>query len=144
MTVLSNNSRLLGLSRYGVMKGPRFACGISLAPEGMFKGYSIVVSTFPIQLSWNEAYHANQLVLVAKALLHPRLSKEGREIVLGGLLQQLDAEEGQNLGLACALYVNFVALKEEGAVLEFILSPMAQQIVEKALQESQSQASEAA
>src|SRR5262249_47181777 len=131
---LSNNSRLLGISRYGVLKGIRFACGMSLAPEGMFKGYSIAVSWFPGELSWNEAYQSNKLRLTAKVILHPQLSKEGRETVFGALLQAIDAEDAQNLGLACALYINFCWMKDRGFALDWIFDSAAQDIINKALE----------
>jgi hypothetical protein len=133
MTILSNNSRLLGLSRYGVMKGTRYAVGMSLAPEGMFKGYSIVVSWFPLELTWLDARNSNQSRTTAKVLLNPQLSKEGRETVFGALLQALDTEDGQNLGLPCALYANFCWMKNNGFAFDWIFEPIAQDIIDEAL-----------
>jgi hypothetical protein len=134
---ISSRSHFFGFSNYGVVQGTRFACGISIAPEGMFKGYSVLISYFNPQLTWREAYEKGELTPTAKATLHPTLTKTQRGWVLDGLLKQLDMPDGQDLGLACAIYANFLALKDKGYIIDFFLHPMAQQLVDEALNQSQ-------
>jgi hypothetical protein len=133
----TSNVRLFGLSNYGVVQGTRFACGVSIAPEGLFKGYSLVVSYFDPKLTWQQAYESGQLKHWTKALLHPTMTKAGRKHICDTLVQQLDTPDGQELGFALAVYVNFMILKEEGLVVDFMLHPVVQQLVDKEIAENQ-------
>jgi len=134
----TSHVRLFGLSNYGVVQGARFACGVSIAPEGMFKGYSVIVSYFDPKMTWNEAYHGGHLKHWAKAFLHPaKTTKANRKLICDALVWQLDLPDGQELGFALAIYANFMILKGEGYITDFVLHPVVQQLVDKELAESQ-------
>jgi hypothetical protein len=129
----TSNVRLFGLSNYGVVQGTRFACGVSIAPEGMFKGYSLIVSYFDPKLTWQQAYESKQLKHWAKALLHPTITKAGCKSLCDLLVQHLDDPDGQSLGFALAVYANFMIYKGEGIIVDFILHPIVQQLVDEEL-----------
>lgn len=141
---ISSRSHFFGFSNYGVVQGIRFACGISIAPEGMFKGYSVVIMGFDPADTWQNAYHNDQLRLIGKAILHPQVSKAGRAYVLQHLLTWLDTPDGQNLGGAMAIYTNFLFLKQEGFILEWVFHPEIQEILDREFEAAKaSEASEA-
>jgi hypothetical protein len=102
-----------------------------MAPEGLFKGYSIAVSTFAHDLDWNTAFKRGELVVVAKAMLNPTLSKFGRQFVHKGLIDELDKPEAQNLGLALALFANLAGMKRNNAVVDYLLHSELQKVVDE-------------
>lgn len=114
--IVSNNSRLFGLSHVGVVKCPTFGCMVCTAPDGMFKGCSTIFHAFDGD-EWN---HSPHLVLVARALLHPTLPKKERATVHGIFLQHLDHCGNKGYELDNALDEVFAVAKDRGAIVESI------------------------
>jgi hypothetical protein len=74
----------------GVVKTDKFGCMVSIAPEGLFKGWSAVISIFDPAMEWSTAARTRCVNVIAKALLHPQLTKIGRAAVLDALLDALN------------------------------------------------------
>ena len=135
--ITSNKSRLFGLSRFGAMKGSRFGCVITTAPEGTFKGYSTVFSPFDPSSDWNDAYKNGRLIPMAKALLHPCSTKAGRAEVHKIFLEELDKPEAQELGFAGTVTIALSRAKKQGAIVDFIVHPTLSEATAKLPQEVQ-------
>jgi len=135
--ILSNKSRLFGLSRFGALKGSRFGCVVTTAPEGTFKGYSTVLSPFDANLDWLDASRNGQLIPMAKALLHPCLTKAGRAEVHKIFLEELDKPEAQDLGFAGTIMIVLSRAKKQGAIVDFIVHPAINEATAKLPQEAQ-------
>jgi hypothetical protein len=135
--ITSNNSRLFGLSRFGAMKGSRFGCVVTTAPEGTFKGYSTVFSPFDPRLDWLDAKANGHLNPMAKALLHPCSTKAGRAEVHKIFLEELDKPEAQELGFAGTIAIALSRAKKQGAIIDFIVHPAITEATGKLPQEVQ-------
>jgi hypothetical protein len=134
MTVI-NKSQFFGLTNFGIVQGTKFACEVNTCPDGIFKGYSILLSTFDPKLDWKEAFQKNQLIRAARATLHPRLTKPQRTWLHNRLVTYLDDPESQAMGFPLTLVVNLEAMKKEGHVIEYTLHPLIQQAIDDVSQE---------
>jgi hypothetical protein len=114
--IVSNNSRMFGLSHVGVVKSPTFSCVACTAPDGMFKGCSTIFQAFDGD-EWN---HSKNLVLVARALLHPTLSKKARALVHRTFVDQLDVCGLKGYDLAKAIDEVFEMGRVGGAIVDSI------------------------
>lgn len=135
--IVSNNSRLFGLSRFGAMKGNRFACVVTTAPEGMFKGYSTVFSPFDPSMDWRVALTNGRLVPMAKALLHPCLTKAGRAEVHKIFLEELDKPDAQEFGFAGTVTILLSRAKKAGTIVDFIVHSLVSETAAECSQEIQ-------
>jgi hypothetical protein len=122
--IISNHSHLFGLSHYGVVKNASFACGVSTAPEGVFKGYSIVISVFDPDSDWKDAFENGRLIPAAKAVLNPSLTKAGRAFIHKLVLEHLDMREVAEVGFPCAIGVLLNRIKEHEAIISFDVHPV--------------------
>jgi hypothetical protein len=114
--IVSNNSRMFGLTHFGVVKCATFSCTVCTAPDGMFKGCSTIFNAFDGDV-WNHSPHR---VLVARALLHPTLPKKMRETVHRMFLEHLDDCGNRGCDLAKALDEVFTNAKSSGAIVDSI------------------------
>src|SRR5262249_21398650 len=87
------------------------------------KGYSTVLSPFDANLDWLDASRNGQLIPMAKALLHPCLTKAGRAEVHKIFLEELDKPEAQDLGFAGTIMIVLSRAKKQGAIVDFIVHP---------------------
>src|SRR5262249_23563763 len=60
---------------------------------------------------------------MAKALLHPCLTKAGRTKVHEIFLEELDKPEAQELGFAGTVTIALSRAKKQGAIVDFIVHP---------------------
>jgi hypothetical protein len=92
--IVLNHSRMFGFSHFGVVQAAAWGCAVVTAPEGFFKGYSAVFMAF--EGEW-VGVPKTKMKLIAKAFLHPSLSKrqaaEAHEALLRGLDKRLDELE---------------------------------------------------
>jgi hypothetical protein len=124
MPIVYQKTRWTG--HIGVVKNDDCACMISIAPEGLFKGWSAVFMGFDPALTWEEAWRTRQFTIVAKALLHPQLPKAGRAEVLGIFLEQLNSEGAsrqKGIGFGRVLWLSLRGAKKNNAVIDFTITP---------------------
>src|SRR5262245_181244 len=98
--VISNTAHFFGSTHHGVVNNGRFACAVSTAPEGLFKSFSSIFKAFDPKADWSDAWQRNEFMIMAKAMLHPALTKIGRAEVHKTLLESLALPEAHDLGFA--------------------------------------------
>jgi hypothetical protein len=110
--IISNRRYMLGFSHFGVVKGTTFGCAVCTAPEGLFKGCSTIFLAF--DGDWRDGSGR----LVAKAMLHPSLSKRQRAEVHNIFLTHLDKLGNTGCDLAAAIDELFATAKKEGVIVD--------------------------
>ena len=120
--IVLNNRRITG--QLGVVKSEYWACVVSTAPEGLFKGFSSCFSYFDPKLDWNDAYRTGQLHLSAKAILHPSLSKAGRIGIHTLFLEELDRVGKLGFSFAYTLTRVVMQARHAGAVVDHVFDPV--------------------
>jgi hypothetical protein len=85
--IVSNRSHMFGFSHFGVVQSMKIGCTVITAPEGLFKGYSTVFQAFDGE--WAGVPNT-KVRIVAKAFLHPSLSKRQAAEVHEAFLTELD------------------------------------------------------
>jgi hypothetical protein len=114
--IVSNRRHMLGFSHFGVVKGTKFGCAVITAPEGLFKGCSTLFQAFDSDC-WVDAKSGR---LVAKAMLHPSLSKRQRAEIHDAFLTHLDVLGNADRDLATAIDEVFAVAKEKGFVVDSV------------------------
>jgi hypothetical protein len=121
--IVSNNSRMLGLGRYAVVKNKTFALGISLAPEGVFRGYSILLAAFDPNIEWQTAYQNGQLIPLVKFILHPNLTKAGRTAIFDLVVERLGTEEAETFGFVPIIALLLERGKANNIIIDSVIHP---------------------
>jgi len=120
--IVSSRKYVFGLGQVGVVQSPAFCCAVSTAPDGLFKGYSTWIF-----VSEGEGASRTPRRPIAKATLHPNLSRPRRFEVHQTILTELDAFGTQGADLSIAIDATFTLLKRKNLLIDFvnlaILSP---------------------
>jgi hypothetical protein len=124
--IISNKARMLG-TRYAVVKNKMFAFGISLAPEGLFKGWSILLAGFDPDVDWQAAYEKGRLMPMAKFILHPSLTKAGRALAFDLVVEHLGAEDAETFGFVPVIAVLLERGKKHNMIIDSVVHPELQQ-----------------
>jgi hypothetical protein len=113
--IVSNRRYMFGIGQVGVVQVDGFRCGVCTAPEGLFKGYSVIFYAFDGE--W--AARQNQRV-VAKAMMHSSMSSKQRSEFHGALLAHLDTLGIKGTGLADAIDEVFAAAKGRNHIVDSV------------------------
>lgn len=113
--IVSNRRHMFGVSQVGVIQNDSFRCVVSTAPEGFFKGYSILIQTF--EGNWGS--QRNQQV-VAKAMLYPKMSRIQRAAAQAEILTQLDVLGSKGVALGNAIDEVFSEAMERNVIVDFL------------------------
>jgi len=108
--ITSSRRYIFGVGQVGMVQSDAFCCAVSTAPDGLFKGYS----------TWVFAYEGDAKRPIAKATLHPNLSRLRRFEVHQTILAELDAFGTQGADLSIAIDATFALLRRENLLIDFV------------------------
>lgn len=129
--------QFFGLTNFAIVQGTKFACEVSTAPAGLFKGYTMRVSVFDPSLDWKEAFEKRQLLPAAMVTLHPGLTKAQRTWLHDRFARYLDEADAEGFGFCLSLVINLDAMKKEGHVIDYMLHPFVQQAIDEGMRDAQ-------